>query len=48
MNDPNIHAFVMLLKLYLAKMSVYIFIFYFFHIHIFFLVNFQYVANAYI
>ena len=47
MNDPNIHAFVMLLKLYLAKMSVYIFIFYFFHIHIFFLVNFQYVANAF-
>ena len=47
MNDPNIHAFVMLLKLYLAEMSVYIFIFYFFHIHIFFLVNFQYVANAF-
>ena len=28
-------------------MSVYIFIFYFFHIQIFFLVNFQYVANAF-
>ena len=34
-------------KLYLSKMSVYIFIFYFFHIQIFFLVNFQYVANAF-
>ena len=47
MNDPNIHASVMLHILYLAKMSVYIFIFYFFHIQIFFLVNFQYVANAF-
>ena len=43
-NDPNIHAFVMLLKSYLAEMSVYIFIF-IFHIQMFFLVNFQYVAN---
>ena len=34
----------MLLKSYLAEMSVYIFIF-IFHIQMFFLVNFQYVAN---
>ena len=47
MNDPNIHAFVMLLKLYPAKMSVFIFVFYFFRIQIFFLVNFYYVANVF-
>ena len=34
-NDPNIHAFVMLLKSYLAEMSVYIFIFYFSHSDVF-------------
>ena len=37
----------MLLKLYLAEMSVYIFIFYFFHTQIFFVVNFHYVANVF-